>query len=396
MSTLLLMLRRLPLCLALAALCSLRAAEKTPQLTDTECAAFGEHLAELFDNGQAQEAVALLDVNALLARITDGLGLTPEETRGFRKGATSNLAENLTKQYSTFPSARFLRVQQVSGEPRVLIRLVSEDGAANYTSFICARDATGKIRWVDAFLYVGGDTISQASRNAALPLIAEMRKGILDKLTSKESAFAANIGKIHQASLAIQNGKADAAWSLCEKLPKEVKTHRMVLTLRLRAAQAIDDVKYLQVIQDWEAAYPNDPTLDFVSIDGAILRKDYPAALKHIRAFGKQLGGDVYLDYLASNVLLMSEKYDEARTTARAALTAEPSLLGAFDTLLTISLKTKNYADTVSVLDEFQGRFPTVDVDTEIVSTEDYAEFRLSKAYLEWPGRKKADAKKPE
>lgn len=369
----------------------LGAAEESSLPTDAECTAFGQKLAGLFDTGKAAEAVDLLDRVRFAARVTVGLGLSQEDELLFKQGLLKNLSGNLAQQFGTFTKARFLRLQKLNGETRALVRLVSNDGAASYTSFICVLDRTKALRWSDAYLYIAGSTLSEATRTTALPLIAEMKKSRLEKITTKENAFAANIGKIQQASAAMQKGENSSALAICDQLPRDVQLHRMVLILRLRAAQPLAEAKYLKVIQDWQGAYPNDPTLDFISIDGAVIRKDYPAALQHIAAFGKQIGGDTYLDYLSGNVLFLAEKFDEARVVARKVLTDEPSLVGAYDTLLGISLKTKRYAETIAVLEDFQTHYPAVDVKQEMVSGDEFSDFRRSPEFLAWTKSKPAD-----
>jgi hypothetical protein len=374
---------------------ALHAAAAAESPSEAECIAFGQKIAALLDSGKTQEAVDLLDRARLLARITDGLGLNQEMELSFRQGVLKNLSTGLVRQFNGFTDARFLRLQSLGGETRALVRLISEEGAVSYIAFICARDREGATRWVDAYLYIAGATFSEAMRNTALPMVAEMKKGVMEKITTKQDAFAANMGKIQQATLALQKGAHAEALAICDKMPREVQLNRVVLVLRLRAAQPLEELKYLAVIKDWEAAFPNDSTLDFISIDGDIMRKDYPAALKHIAAFGKQIGGDAYLDYLSSNVLLMAEKFDEARAVARKALKDEPLLFGTYDTLLTVSLKTKNYAETISILEEFGARFPTADIKKDMVSGDEYAAFRKSPEYLAWTKSKPAEAKAP-
>lgn len=385
--------RQLFFAAAILAATLLRGADKPAGPSDEECTAFGRQVAQLVETGRAGDVVGLLDISGLLDRITTGL-VTGKQEQAFRAGMQKGFSTNLAKQYDAFISARFVRLQHVDNETRALVRLVSQEGAVNYTAYICSRRPNGPIQWKDAYLYLSGETMSQTSRRTALPLLAEEEKGLLDRLLKSESAYVANFEKVHQAMQAFRQGDSAKVWQICEKLPAEVQRDRTILVLRLRAAQALDDAKYLKVITDWAAAFPNDSTLDFVSIDGAIMRKDYPAALKHIAAFSQQVGGDTYLDFLTGNVLVMAKRYDEARKKARGVLAAEPTLTDAFDTLLSISLETKNYAETVSVLDEVQQRFPTVDVDADIAGTEPFAEFRLSKTYLDWRSRRKTDASK--
>lgn len=356
--------------------------------SEADCAAFGRAIAALLNDGKAAEAIQQLNKVALVNRISAGLGYSESEARDFQAGVLKTLPTSLQKQLETFTSARFLRVQTVAGERRALLRFVSEEGAVNYIALICDQRGTGPVHWTDAFMYMMGETISQSTRRTVLPLVAQSKKGMLEKLTGSDSAFVTHFATVNQASQLLQKGKFVEAWSACEKLPDSLKKDRTVLMLRLRLAQSIDDTKYLRVINDWQAAFPGDATLDFISIDGDILRKDYASALKHIDSFAQRIGGDAYLDFLGANVLIMAERYDDARARARAALAVEPTLASAFDALLTITLKTKNYAETVKVLEELRSVYPAINLDS-IAADKEYAEFRLSRAYRDWSAQAK-------
>lgn len=400
--------RAFTLCLSLAALLALaallpspaRAAAAPPGLvpplptsvpSEADCAAFGRELADLLQNGKSGDAIRLLDQDALIARTLAGLDLPVGVARGFSGGLKASLPASLQQQFSGFATAHFLRVQNVGDDRRALVRLLSNDSAASYVAFVCVRRGTAPLQWSDAFTYTTGETISQSARRTALPLIIEANKSVVQKWTSTESGLAAHFETITQANRLLQSGKIVDAWALCEKLPPDVQKDRTVLILRLRLAQAIDEAKYLRVIGEWQATFPNDATLDFISVDGDILRKDYAAALAHAESFAKRIGGDPYLDLLAANILSMSQRYDEARVRARAALAADATLTDAFDTLLMISLKTHNFAETVTLLEQVRAAHPSVDFNN-IATDPDYAEFRLSRAYLDWTAKKKASA----
>jgi len=357
--------------------------------SEADCAAFGRQLAALLDAGNAEAAIQQLDQFALLDRIATGLDFSARDERDFHAGLLNTLPASFKQQFANFSAAHFLRVQTVGAQRRALLRLTSDDGAASYMAFICTRRGTGPVRWADVFLYISGETISESTRRTVLPLLAQGKKGFLERLTGTDSAMVLHFSTVQRATKHLQNGKLIEAWAEFEKLPEELKRDRTVLLLRMRLAQAIDETKYLRVIDQWRTAFPGDPTLDFISVDGAIMRKDYPAALAHADAFAKQIGGDAYLDCLAANILIMSERYADARTRARAALAVEPKLASAFDALLTVSLKTRNYPETIAVLEELRALFPAIELAT-VAADEAYAEFRLSRTYLDWSARQKA------
>ncbi len=375
--------------LCLVALVSFAAEPTSTKLPDeAECATFGRSLAEMLRDGKVDEVIRLLDANVLVDRTLDGISFDGAGAREFRAGMTESMPKTFKTQFAGITDARFLRVQTVGKDRRALVRTITENGGASYMAFVCTRRGAGPIMWGDVFQYTSGESISESARRTALPLIAEGKKNAVLKLVTSESAYVANFPSIARATQLFQSGKLVEAWAITEKLPPEVQKDRGVLLLRLRLGQAIDDTKYLRVINEWKAAFPADAALEFISVDGDILRKDYTSALAHLEAFSKQIGGDPYLDYLAANILVGAERYDEARKRARLALAGQDDLNDAFDTLLQITLRTKNYAETVSLLTELRARHPEINFEG-ITSDPDYAEFRLSRAYRDWAAKKK-------
>lgn len=357
--------------------------------SEEECAAYGRSLAALFNQGRLDEVVRQLNIAAMAERISRGFPLSPANARNFQAGIEQQLPASLQKELSIFTQARFLRVQTVAGERRALLRLVNKSGAFNHAAFICESREPGAVSWSDAFLYSTSETISQGTRRSVLPAITQAKSVPFVKLTDEESAYVRHSKTIQQIAVLAQRGKNVEGWTLCETLPDEVKSHRAVLPHRLRIAQSLDEEKYLRVVADWETAFPADPALDLVAIDGFILQKDYPSTLRHIEALGRRIGGDPYLEFLVANVHVLAERFDEARTHARAALTAEPDLTSASDLLLTLSLKAKDYGAIVKLLEELRTTQPQVAAD-KLVAGAEYAAFRRSKEYLAWLDAQKA------
>ena len=353
-------------------------------ITDEECQAFGTQLAGYFGSGDQELVVRQLDAFAYLDRIAHDFGFDEKEMGEFRGGALTGMTKNLANQFRTFNQAKYLRPQVVDGEKRALVRCINEQGAVNYFAFVLGRRASGGLKWVDVFIYLTGETMAETARRAVLPLVTASKKSLLAKLAGKDGAYVQNFPKISHAVQTIQQGKYAEALTEFGALPAEVQNERFVLTLRLRAAQAVNETEYLKVITAWEKAHPGDPALDLVSLDGDIMRKDYPKALKRVTALNGRVGGDPYLDFLKGNIQMMAGDNAGARRTARAVLAAEPEILGAWDTLLTVSLNEKKYADTVAVLGEFHQDHPRADMKTVIDAEPSYADFRASAEYRGW------------
>jgi tetratricopeptide (TPR) repeat protein len=369
--------------------CLLPAAPTAP--TEAESEEYGRRLAGCFTEGEVATLVEQLDTDAFLERVTTGLGFNPEELQGFRKGMTEGLGPKLEHQFATFTEGRFLRLQEAGGEKRPLVRVLSAEGAVNYFAFSVHKDGDGRLRWSDCFIYLAGETMSESSRRTVLPLLGQMRKGVLGFLNPEEAAYAQAFPQVHKASQLMQTGRLVEAWHLIEPLPDSVKQDRTVLMIRLQLAQSIDDTKYLRVIQDWEKAFPDDASLDLIAIDGDFMRKDYRACLRRVASLDRRVGGDPYLHLLAANLHLELGEYDEARRQARQVLAEEETLYGAYDTLLGASLRRRQYDETVAELDEFAAKFPNVDVDAEIVQGDDaFGDFRRTPEYQAWQAARRA------
>lgn len=360
-------------------------------ITDAEREEFGEFLADCFNEGEMDALVARMDQSAYLKLITDGLGLTEAELVGFREGATKGLASAIGQQFGNFTAGCFLRLQDSDRGKRILVRVMSEDGAVNYFGFIASRSRKGELLWQDCFIFLSGETMSETSRRTVLPLVSQMRKGALGFLKPKEAEYAQSFPAVHKASQQMQAGQLIQAWHTLEPLPEAVKLDRTVLMLRLRIAQDIDEAKYLRVMEEWEKAFPDDQSLDLISIDSELMRKNYAGCLRRIEAVNKRVGGDPYLTLLSANVCIESGDFETARKNARQALADEPTLYGAYDTLMSVGLRSNNPKETLAVLDEFGVRFPSVDVDAQIVhGDEAFADFRKTAEYKAWAEARKA------
>jgi tetratricopeptide (TPR) repeat protein len=357
-----------------------RAAAQTPPLTDGECAAFGRQIASWLSAHDMQSFRGSFDEFALLDRVIRGLDLSVDYSANFRSGVTKS---DLLHNFKAVRRAHFLRVVEHDGEKRALVR-VNMPGGINYFEFVCVRQASGKVKWIDAFTYSAGDTLSNIMRTAALPVIAESKKDLLDRLTGEESSYVKHQPEIQRAESLLGEGRFAEAAPVLNALPSELQTNRTVMLVRLRVMQSVDRAGYLKVIEDWERTYPNDPALALISIDGDALRKDFAGALKAVDTLDRLVGGDPYLNCLRANLYFAAKNYAAAKRAAAAALQADHTFFQAYDVLLNTSLAEKDYDETVKILEDFESRFPKADMAAEIKKAPVYAQFMLSPAYAEW------------
>lgn len=360
------------------------AAEKVAeQPSAEECAEFGHWVVEVFDAKEFGELTKRFNALAFARLITKDLGFSDNEILEMSAGVRRTIGGNMEADLKTFEEAHFVRVQEKDGQRRALIRFTRADGAVNYMAFICTR-TEGGMTWTDFFTYLTGEPASAASRRLLLPIAAEMKKTMLQKLTSSESAMLKNIPAMQRGLALIRQQKPAEALEVFRKLPAELRKEKSILLLEMRAAQALDEKEYLQTLETIAKAFPNDATMDFVLFDGEIMRKDFPVALRRLASFEKELGGDAHLHFLRANVHIMQEDWAAAKRSARAALADEPTHFSSYDVLIQVSLNEKKYSEVADVLTEIETRFPAMDMHKGIQDDDAYADFRKSPAYTEW------------
>ena len=374
-----------------------RAAEPAPP-TDKECAAFGERLAGYLEAGEPEKIVGAMEHFSFMRRTLAGLGVEDDAVRQMAIGFLQGFSKRFAEEYSGVDAVRFVRVERVNGEPRVLLRAVAPSGAVIYSAFYCVRTPAGEVRWHDVFNYAAAEPLTDITRRIILPFLQAEKRSAIERLIERDDVVIKNMAQLQAATQKRQNGDAQGTLDILNKLPPELKKEKFVLLMRLQAGQELDEKLYLEIIDEWEAAFPNDPSRDFIALDGTIMRKDYARALKLLESFNRTIGGDGYLTFLRANVQLMAEDYAAARASARAALEEDPKLLQPWDVLLATALKQEKHAEVAAVLTEFEAKYPRADMKAGIEGEESYAAFRASpeyKAWVEQRAKKVDDKAKP-
>ncbi|MBZ4416472.1 lipopolysaccharide assembly protein LapB [Myxococcus sp. RHSTA-1-4] len=343
----------------------------------------------------AREADALdahIDKDAIFKKSTEGVQVPADFAAGFKKGLQQGAALGFGKQLiSTFneeSTFTLLRARAVKGVPRALFRSLSTRGL-NYLDLELARDAKGQVRVVDIYPYVAGEFISETLRRAYLAAAADANQGLVDRLMGKEQTYLKNLPRLQAMQKAFQAGNHEEVLRLYGQLPAAFKTDKIVLLLRLQAAAALslEGEAYAQAIADYEKALPNDPSVELVSFDGYLLRKDHAGAIRAMDKLDRRVR-DPYLSVLRGNVMLDKGDTAEARRHYVAAVTAEPTLLVGHWSLAGLALQEKQYKELGERLDAIEATGLVQLNDLEGVA--EYQGFVKSPEYKAWKKRRAA------
>lgn len=359
--------------------------------SDEECRKFADSLVADANSGNVAAINEKIDWDAILEKAMAHVD-APEAKRGFLEGfngkrnTSEGLAGMLVQQINQGGNYRCLRVHEQDDGKRALFRLVQKEGSVNYHDFVLERRSDGNVRATDIYVVVSGEMLSATLRNMFLPAAADENKSFFDRLTGKENSFIKNFPKIQQVTTAVRSGNYRAALDSYKSLPVDMQQEKSVLILALVAAMRVgDDDAYQSVLQTFMASHAGNPAADAASIDYFFLRKEYRKSLAAAMRLDRFLGGDAHLENVCATLYLLQDKIVQARAQAQKAIENEEDFAAAYDTLLRISCKEKDFDESVRVLDLMKAKLHSNLCDVE--PTEENSEFLKSQQYQEWKNK---------
>lgn len=354
-------------------------------ISDAEFEDFGKSFEAKVTQQKGQALLSGLNVQKLLDRCLQGLELKPDFAMGFRLGAGGAFSQAIGKQVDQNLTDnghyRFLRVHPVDNGKRVLFRM-GGDAGVNYHDMVLDRRSDGQLEIVDMHVAMSGELLSETLRRAVVMAAAAQQGSFLRQLTGQLS----DIEKSHRQIIQFNSLKAGeqypAAMAVYKQLPPSVQADKTMALGRVFLAMKLGDQEYVAAITDFRKIYPNDPCIDFLSIDFHMLRKEFDQAHAAINAVEKALGGDIYLNALHANVYAEQQKWPEAKQAIATVIAAEPTLTSPLYLQAGIGVAQPDYklvADSFRELKRKHG----LDL-SGIVAVPEYAGFVKSPEYQEW------------
>lgn len=171
-------------------------------------------------------------------------------------------------------------------------------------------------------------------------------------------------------------------------LPPRVRASKILMTIEVQLTKSLDDdAAYLQAIERYAAAFPNDSSLDFVRLDSDLSHKRYDAYLAAVDRIDRRVGGDPYLEILRSEAYLASNRPAEAIAHARTATEREPTLQAAWWALVTAQAAGKDFAAAVATLEVLRAKFGARLDPASLSADARFQELVASPDYLAWRAR---------
>lgn len=352
--------------------------------------AYTTELEQGINAGDASILDARIDLDRLLERATRGTSVPKTFHDGFASGMRRSgmqLGKQLVATREDESSFRMLRLRMEGGAPHALFRVITSQGGVNYLDLELAQKADGQVVIADFYPYITGELFSETMRRMYLQAAKEAGYDLVDKMMGKEQDFLKNASKLQEMQRLVQEQKFAEVVKTFDALPQSLRQSKPFLLLRLTATAQLDEAEYQKTIQAFEKAFPNDPSLDLISIDGHMMRKDYVAVMEMIDRLDQRVK-DPYLQYLRGSVMLDKGDRKTALGHFKAAVAQEPTLALTHWVLIGLSLQDKQYKDTARYLDAIE-RDTRVEL-SPLEDIEEYKGFVKSPEYKAWKKKRAA------
>jgi hypothetical protein len=357
------------------------------RLSELDCRAYAESVIKAVEGHDRAGFNALIDWDSIFNRVLAGWDI-PEKARqqvieALRQVvAQRGVGGQLIRSTERGGQFRFLRVRQSHGRQVVLFRMIQPEEGVSYFEFAPERPPGGQIRAMDIYVYAAGEFMSDGFRRTLLPVVAELAPTLSDRLRPEDKDYLHDLRELRRANQLANEDKPQAALAILKQLLPGTRKQKIVLLQLVRVTQRSDMKEYAAVLEEYSKLYPNDPSLDLLSIDARALQKDYTGAMKAVDRIEQSVGGDPYLNFYRAHLREAQGDLEGAERLTLRVADWGPSLLSVHWALVGYSLKSKEYDKTLERLKAIDHKF---DIEfNDLSQVPEYAGFVKSPAYARW------------
>lgn len=364
-------------------------------LSDEELKEAGKKIETAIREGDAPFFDPRLDFRGMVDWATerDRSEIALQFRRGFLESREA-LIRQMHGEVQNGGDYKFMGIKESKDPKTLLFRYITSDNGLNYHEMRVQRRADGDFATLDIFVYVDGAWLSDTARNS----FAQVKESV--RLAQTPNPTPDELEKIRgeeQAVKFIEVGLTDPARALdiYHGLPEEIRKRRLHMVIRMQCAMKLEDeLEYFRTLEDFEAAFPNDPAKEILLLDVFLYRKQFDEMLAGLDDLQELLGiEDAYLHVLRGVAHRLKGDEAKARTVYAKAARLEPGLKAAHIAQLDLALVNKDFDRATQALLDLESRCG-VDVD-ELVDGDAFGDFRDSPAYEKWQTARKKGASAP-
>lgn len=353
-----------------------------------EAEAFADEFYHAIHQGDVGACALLFDMDEVLDQVTAGVDVPEEFRKGFLNGArnsiqSTGLLAQLTQAVDAGGSYELLRLYEQDGEQHVVFRMLMDEGGVNYHDYRVVKTKAGKVAAVDTRIAATGENLTRTLRRLYISAARSVNRSALERLAGADADAAAASDLIVKMASDVQTGNVHQIVNAFEAAPESVQKDKSLLLMYCQAAmQTENDATYMRALETFRKHHPDDPAVEFLSLDWLTMKERYDDALKSLDKINKSIGGDGYLESLQAELLYTKGDTDAALKTAESAMMNCPDLINPYWTALGLNLEEQNWTRVTELLITLDQKFEMEFEDLRTVP--EYAEYAATSEHQRW------------
>jgi len=326
------------------------------------------------------------DKDKLVSHLSKGIKIDGPVQTGFLKGVknSTDFGKVLVDEVKKGGSVKFLKVHRIENQDRILLRLITENGV-NYWDLIVEKNKDNGPKVGDIYFYLAGEKFSKTMRRLFLITMSANKAGGKDDIPEEDKTFFKHIKKFKKVTTLLKEGKHRQAYIKLKELPKSIQKMKVMRGLKVQITSNLKEKEYLAAMEEYQKAFPKDPSVELISIDAYFLSGKYDKAIQCIENLHREVT-DPYLYSLKSTIYLSKKDIKNATKSAQQCIKMEPGLEDGYWSLLDPMLAAKDHSGTVEVMTTLEKKFNAEFGD--LTKYKVYADFVASEEFKKWMAAK--------
>lgn len=333
-----------------------------------------EFLTSIFDTDAFAERIIIKGASAELKGFNEGFLSSFKE-----RPLLSQLLQRVTASGSDYD---FLKVYFDKTVPHIIFRLFGEEGI-NYHDFLL-RKIKGKYKIIDVYFYLSGEYLSATYQR--LYLMSGKEYFNASQTAGMSDLTMEDLSKVSTARSLLHKGEYEAAKELIEGLDEGVRKEKLFRIIELRIKSNLSDEGYLAAMEDYRITFPDDPSIDLVSLDYLLMNEKFEEAHRAIDHLDKRLDRDTFLDFFHATIYHSQGEFQKAEELLLSFISNYPDQEDGSYYLMAVYIEAGKFEQAVSTLNGLVGKSGVTQADLVAFIEEEpsYASFAKSEAFKKW------------
>ncbi|MCL7753453.1 hypothetical protein [Polaribacter sp. Z022] len=305
-----------------------------------------------------------------------------EFNKGFYIGFSRdfNFGKILNEEKKNGSSYEFVKFyKDDDSKYHLLFRFFGDNGINYHDHLVNSINNEAKI--IDTYNFTSGENISDSYRT--IYKSALYGSNFLTNDINK-SRFVKDMAKLKRIQKLNSLGKYDKALKLYQSISNTSKQEKIYKLINISISSNISLEQYEKALKDYEDKYPNDPSIQLISIDKYIIKKEYDKSLNAINKLDSLVKGDTFLNYMRANVYVLKKDFTSAIENYEFIKREYPQFIDSYDSLLALYIERKNNNKALDILKTINSNFEVSKEEIKTNLKQNYPNFYRVKEVQHW------------